>query len=780
MEREENICEENVEPMAKKIKTEWVKSYSDKALLMMTKMGYEKNKGLGKQNQGRLEPIVAVQQDGRKGLGLKADECQLTLESFDISSEVINLPEKFAWITNSSREDWEFDESNNCIVTGPRKQTIEDECLYCDPDILKNILDAKSEFDKLNDNELRRARARSNPFETIRSSIFLNRAAVKMANIDSMCDYMFTNPRDKNGSSLLHGNELLYFADICAGPGGFSEYVLYRKSWEAKGFGFTLRGPNDFKLDKFFAGSPESFDTFYGIRKDGNIFFKDNQDSFAEYVLKHCKSGVHFVMADGGFSVEGQENIQELLSKQLYLCQCLMALKILRVNGSFLCKMFDLFTPFSVGLVYLMYKCFEQISILKPNSSRPANSERYLVCKWKKSDTDSVCKYLDHVNDIFNAADEDVLEIVSRENIMADKTFLDYIVKSNNEIGQNQIVGLRKIAVYCRNIQLRETKQSEIRKRCLELWGLPDKLRQAPESKSSEKLLEEILGDWNDKLLFNFTPTELCTAVQLQNNINSIYDWYFVPIGRGETNINACCMFLCKSKGCLLRYTDSKKWEPVEYIFEVSPRSIFYGEIVYEYTGEGRTQTRVCALHIIDAIMIGGIDIRRLKLSERSRLCQKYALSLNKPYKEGNSGPIRSKCLYKLKEFPNFFNNMSSHVLKDNSTRLGLSLSSENKFFVPGGILLLCEICHNFFSTISNSTQKLYYFDKQTKTSYYKDGMPIEIQNALYASFRNTFQRRLLWKWTNLMQVEEKSKHREKNLLYREDFTTFICNKEKI
>jgi hypothetical protein len=45
-------------------------------------------------------------------------------------------------------------------------------------------------------------------------------------------------------------------------------------------------------------------------------------------------------------------------------------------GGNFVCKLFDLFTPFSVGLVYLMYKSFQRISILKPNTSRPANSER--------------------------------------------------------------------------------------------------------------------------------------------------------------------------------------------------------------------------------------------------------------------------------------------------------------------------------------------------------------------------------------------------------------------
>lgn len=36
--------------------------------------------------------------------------------------------------------------------------------------------------------------------------------------------------------------DLLYFADICAGPGGFSEYMLWRKGWHCKGFGFTLKG----------------------------------------------------------------------------------------------------------------------------------------------------------------------------------------------------------------------------------------------------------------------------------------------------------------------------------------------------------------------------------------------------------------------------------------------------------------------------------------------------------------------------------------------------------
>ena len=98
--------------------------------------------------------------------------------------------------------------------------------------------------------------------------------------------------------------------------------------------------------------------------------------------------------------MEGQENIQEILSKRLYLCQFLCALMILRTGarlsqcllpddlsqsvashcvdpgGSFVCKLFDVFTPFSVGLVYLMYRSFNHVTLIKPVTSRPANSER--------------------------------------------------------------------------------------------------------------------------------------------------------------------------------------------------------------------------------------------------------------------------------------------------------------------------------------------------------------------------------------------------------------------
>jgi len=49
--------------------------------------------------------------------------------------------------------------------------------------------------------------------------------------------------------SLLRQRSLFYFADVCAGPGGFSEYMLWRKGYyNSKGFGFTLTGISKLKI----------------------------------------------------------------------------------------------------------------------------------------------------------------------------------------------------------------------------------------------------------------------------------------------------------------------------------------------------------------------------------------------------------------------------------------------------------------------------------------------------------------------------------------------------
>jgi cap1 methyltransferase len=207
-------------------KKPYTENYSAKSLRMMQKMGFTGEKGLGKQGQGRLEPVEASTQKGRRGFGLKLDGLELAATKWTKEMENVQLPEPVLFISDYSDdlETKSYDELRAWMVEGPKKLTIDDENQFCSPDVLRNVLASKTIFDKLGADDMKNARTRSNPFETIGSAIFLNRAAVKMANLDALCDFMFTNPIDENGAPIVKENELLYFADVCAGPGGFSEY----------------------------------------------------------------------------------------------------------------------------------------------------------------------------------------------------------------------------------------------------------------------------------------------------------------------------------------------------------------------------------------------------------------------------------------------------------------------------------------------------------------------------------------------------------------------------
>lgn len=785
------------EPPAKKVavSSATLDSYSEKSMRMMQKMGYKVDEGLGKSGQGRLEPVEASNQKGRRGLGMRLDGLDTAALEWNPSMENIQLKEPVEWLYDYSDdlENLNQDDLDNWLRVGPKKMTIDDETKFCDPEILDGVIKQKTIFDDLGADDMRNARTRSNPFETIRGSIFINRAAMKMANIDSIFDKMFSSPVDEQGNPLVRGNDLLYFADVCAGPGGFSEYVLWRKKWHAKGFGFTLRAENDFKLHDFFAGHPETFDAYYGKKGDGNVYDPENISSYADYVLKQTESGVHFMMSDGGFSVEGHENVQEILSKQLYLCQCLVALSIVRENGHFVTKLFDVFTPFSVGLVYLMYKCFKQVCIVKPNTSRPANSERYLVCKWKKANTDSIRKHLFEVNKAMwqnKDSSLDTLELVSHEVLTQDEKFFNYIYESNNAIGQNQITGLLKIAAFCKDSTLRETRQADIQRDCLNIWQIPNQMRKAPTKKSTDHLFTELLAGWfpqKDFLSSNEKP--LTAGTSLKKLFVDFNDWYFMPLDVVENSgKNVRTFFMSKGNRDVYKYTENRSWVQVtDVCIEMSPNSFIYGEIAKELQGEGRSQTVVHALHIIDGMVLGGIDIRNHPLPKRLKMCEKFASALNKPNKivmdrDGQSpitlAPIRCKRLFSLLDLRSFFGRLHSFKLKDGKTRLGLPLRNSTepgRFFVPRGLLMFNVLKSNLRRHMDKAKNRPFYIDLAAKNkSFVIEDLPNP--DLIFASFKSTFVARHLWKWEIAPQVEETTEESSRldGLLYRVDLEQFI------
>ena len=99
------------------------------------------------------------------------------------------------------------------------------------------------------------------------------------------------------------------------------------------------------------------------------------------YLQKKIGKKVDFVTADGGFNYDNLYNYQEQLSYKLIFSEIVTALHILKIGGTFVLKIFDIFTHNTFHLLFFVSKFFKEINIIKPFSSRPANSEKYVVCK---------------------------------------------------------------------------------------------------------------------------------------------------------------------------------------------------------------------------------------------------------------------------------------------------------------------------------------------------------------------------------------------------------------
>jgi len=107
-----------------------------------------------------------------------------------------------------------------------------------------------------------------------------------------------------------------------------------------------------------------------------------------------------FITADGGF-IWNDENYQEQEAFKLVIGEILTALKIQEINGSFILKLFEIYTDVSIKIIAILKMLYSEVYITKPLTSRPSNSERYVICKkFKGIDNKIINKFEDLLKEI--------------------------------------------------------------------------------------------------------------------------------------------------------------------------------------------------------------------------------------------------------------------------------------------------------------------------------------------------------------------------------------------
>ena len=109
-----------------------------------------------------------------------------------------------------------------------------------------------------------------------------------------------------------------------------------------------------------------------------------------EFKSNYTEHLADLVTADGGFDRDKtSSDLEELDTARLILSEVTMALEIQAQGGAFVLKIFDMATKFTVDMISILTYCYENVSIIKPKSSRPANSEKYVVCNGFKFTRDN-------------------------------------------------------------------------------------------------------------------------------------------------------------------------------------------------------------------------------------------------------------------------------------------------------------------------------------------------------------------------------------------------------
>ena len=118
----------------------------------------------------------------------------------------------------------------------------------------------------------------------------------------------------------------------------------------------------------------------YGEDNTGDL----NNIKNINYLKTHINSKCFFITGDGGFDEGNEFNNKEQLHYNLILNEIIACIQLLRKNGHFIIKIFDIFTETSIHLLYTLSILFSEVYIYKPLTSRPTNSEKYIVCKYYK------------------------------------------------------------------------------------------------------------------------------------------------------------------------------------------------------------------------------------------------------------------------------------------------------------------------------------------------------------------------------------------------------------
>lgn len=298
------------------------------------------------------------------------------------------------------------------------------------------ISNKKKEIDNYDNNEWDKMKKLVNPYELIYTTSSKKYKYENISYYKPVSRSYFKLWEIHKDYKLIPNKNNLIVATLAEGPGGFLEAIInlrkinYNINKNDNYYGITLNNYNQY-IPEWSLKNNQFLKIFYG-----NLYKYNTTENF---IKLFNKNKADLVTADGGFDYSDDFNGQEINSIHIIFSELIHALLILNNGGNYICKFFDLFSKPILKIIYILFSFFDNIIIIKPKTSRPANSEKYILCKGFKGISLKDKKNL--ILLLENFQENNYYDL----NINLDKEFIKSMQYYNNWYINNQILYLNKV-----------------------------------------------------------------------------------------------------------------------------------------------------------------------------------------------------------------------------------------------------------------------------------------------------------------------------------------------
>ncbi len=283
----------------------------------------------------------------------------------------------------------------------------------------------------------------TNPYEFIHSN--MNNFSISGLKPISRAYYKMIEIMKRHSLLEEHINRNINTFHLAEGPGGFIEAVVNkRKNKGDNYYGMSLIDPNNTfvpgwtKSEKFLSKHSNIY-IEKGKDRTGNLLSYDN----LVYVISKYKHSMDIITGDGGFDFSNDYNNQETQATLLIYAQIIYAIFLQKENGCFVLKVFDIFKKPTLDLVYILSLFYKNVYIQKLNTSRIANSEKYIICKYfKYNSIDFICDRILRTFKVLHNIDTSIYKIASFLSCKIPIHFVKSVEYINSYYGEMQLTNI--------------------------------------------------------------------------------------------------------------------------------------------------------------------------------------------------------------------------------------------------------------------------------------------------------------------------------------------------